>query len=218
MSTDSQEALCSDSVEKSEGLLNLASVDSAVVEQPQPGVSEPSEDQDLDQELNQDLVDQQKVDQEVSLLTCSSERSHPGLKRFHSVDTRGRGRPRPRPLSWLDEPRRHSVEAVSSVESSPQGSSASSGFVSRGDSLQTQTPRRKKKMSPPCISVEPPDFPNALLPAHDSCLRRRAPSSDSKDSFDLTAGENSGPERGSPKNKLLTLPNFSCEKSSSADH
>ncbi|CAB1311801.1 unnamed protein product, partial [Coregonus sp. 'balchen'] len=146
------------------------------------------------------------------------------LKRFHSADTQGRSvlAPRPRPLSWLDDLRRHSVEVCSSVESSPQRStiSTSSGFVSRADSLQIQSqtttqtlpsPRRKKKMSPPCISVDPPDglepqsglhpSPGGLgglgmpppLPGRDtSCLRRRAPSSDSKDSFDLGVGEGLG--------------------------
>lgn len=178
------------------------------------------------------------------------------LKRFHSVDTQGRSvlLPRPRPYSWLDDPRRHSVEVCSSMESSPQRSttSTSSGFVSRADSLQihsqtpTQTslpsPRRKKKMSPPCISVDPPDgvepqsglYPGMgglggiglgglgmppPLPSRDTCLRRRAPSSDSKDSFDLGVGEGSGQDGGSPNlntnPKLLTLPSFSFEKTSS---
>ncbi|KAK6329459.1 hypothetical protein J4Q44_G00014370 [Coregonus suidteri] len=175
------------------------------------------------------------------------------LKRFHSADTQGRSvlAPRPRPLSWLDDLRRHSVEVCSSVESSPQRStiSTSSGFVSRADSLQIQSqtttqtlpsPRRKKKMSPPCISVDPPDglepqsglhpSPGGLgglgmpppLPGRDtSCLRRRAPSSDSKDSFDLGVGEGLGLGLGqegggsNPNPKLLTLPSFSFEKTSS---
>lgn len=169
------------------------------------------------------------------------------LKRFHSADAQGRSilASRPRPLSWLDDPRRHSVEVCSSVESSPQRSttSTSSGFVSRADSLQihsqttTKTlpsPRRKKKMSPPCISVDPPDglesqpglhptlgglgglgMPPPLPSRDTSCLRRRAPSSDSKDSFDLGAGEGLGQEGGGPNPKLLTLPSFSFEKTSS---
>lgn len=242
VSTDSQEALCADTepVEASEGLLNVASLSYCpVVQQPVSTACVKHTEQhtmDPPSSVGQDRVDrvdqESLVDQEVSLLTCSTdypERQNRALKRFHSVDTRGRGRllPRPRPLSWLDEPRRHSVEVCSSVESSPQRShaSTSSGFVSRGDSLQTSTqlpsPRRKKKMSPPCISVDPPDFSLSgapLLPGQDTCLRRRAPSSDSKDSFDLTVGEGSGPDRGSPKTtnpKLLTLPSFSFDKSSS---
>nr|XP_046210863.1 voltage-dependent T-type calcium channel subunit alpha-1G [Oncorhynchus gorbuscha] len=167
------------------------------------------------------------------------------LKKFHSADAQGRSilASRPRPLSWLDDPRRHSVEVCSSVESSPQCSTTSSGFVSRADSLQihsqttTKTlpsPRRKKKMSPPCISVDPPDglesqpglhptlgglgglgMPPPLPSRDTSCLRRRAPSSDSKDSFDLGAGEGLGQEGGGPNPKLLTLPSFSFEKTSS---
>lgn len=178
------------------------------------------------------------------------------LKRFHSVDTQGRSSllPRPRPYSWLDDPRRHSVEVCSMVESSPQRSTASnsSGFVSQTDSLRIQSqtptqislasPRRKKKMSPPCISVEPPDgldlqphlyqgtgglggmglgglrMPSPL-PNRDTYLRRRVPSSDSKDSFEIGVAEGSGQDGGSPNPstnpKLLTLPSFSFEKTSS---
>lgn len=178
------------------------------------------------------------------------------LKRFHSVDTQGRSTllPHPRPYSWLDDPRRHSVEVCPMVEYSPQRSTASdsSGFVSQTDSLQipSQTPtqislaspRRKKKMSPPCISVDPPDGlglqPHLYqgkgglggmgrgglgmpppLPSRDTCLRRRVPSSDSKDSFEMGVAEGSGQDGGSPNPsmnpKLLTLPSFSFEKTSS---
>ncbi|XP_031699954.1 voltage-dependent T-type calcium channel subunit alpha-1G isoform X4 [Anarrhichthys ocellatus] len=166
------------------------------------------------------------------------------LKRFHSAETQGPSAPppRPRPHSWLDDPRCHPVEACASVESRPERSttSTSSGFVSRANSLQihsrtpTQTslpsPRHKKKMSPPCISVDPPDGQEGLypglgglvgmglgglgmpppLPSRDTCLRRRAPSSDSKDSFDLGVGEGSGQDGSAPNPntnpKLLTLP------------
>uniref|UniRef100_A0A8C5HPU9 Voltage-dependent T-type calcium channel subunit alpha n=1 Tax=Gouania willdenowi TaxID=441366 RepID=A0A8C5HPU9_GOUWI len=168
------------------------------------------------------------------------------LKRFHSADTQHRTTlllPRPRPHSWLDDPRCHSVEICSSADSSPQRSTASTGFVSRADSLQipSQThpqsslpsPHRKKKMSPPCISVEPPEGlePHSgvylgmgglvglglsglgmppPLPSRDTWLRRRAPSSDSKDSFDMGVGEAMGQDGGppSPNPKLLTLPSF----------
>uniref|UniRef100_A0A8C1G3J5 Voltage-dependent T-type calcium channel subunit alpha n=1 Tax=Cyprinus carpio TaxID=7962 RepID=A0A8C1G3J5_CYPCA len=115
------------------------------------------------------------------------------LKKYHSVDTQGqRALLLPRPF--------------------PQRSSISSGFVSRGDSLQQQSsPRgRKKKMSPPCISVDPPEGSD-----RDTCLRRRAPSSDSKDSFDLGGGGDGLPQEGIPNSKLLTLPSFSFEKTSS---
>ncbi|XP_051968196.1 voltage-dependent T-type calcium channel subunit alpha-1G [Xyrauchen texanus] len=187
------------------------------------------------------------VDQEVSLivrtgLACRSDDgigggmgdvgvSRSNLKKYHSVDIQGqRVLLLLRPLSWLDDPRRHSIEVCSSVDSSPQSSSISSGFVSRGDSIQQQqsSPRtRKKKMSPPCISVDPPEglehpggFNPALamvpppLPSRDTCLRRRAPSSDSKDSFDLGGGGDGLPQEGVPNSKLLTLPSFSFEKAS----
>lgn len=195
--------------------------------------------------------DSQGSNEGYSSYTGSQESRSPylrQLKRFHSADVQGRSAlmPRPRPSSWLDDPRRHSVEVCSSVESSPQRSttSTSSGFVSRADSLQIQSqtptqtslpsPRRKKKMSPPCISVDPPDglepqsglYPGLgglgmppPLPGQDTCLRRRAPSSDSKDSFDLGVGEGSGQNGGSSNlntnPKLLTLPSFSFEKTSS---
>ncbi|KAM7382096.1 hypothetical protein PAMA_012798 [Pampus argenteus] len=329
VSTDSQEALCSDGGESSEGLVNVASLglppsfpsSSSSTSSPSPcshhhpqpalclvpatpGASpKPSRPSSVHTQpclssyspsstppLLPVMPHQQEepsVDQEVSLITraglagsvdmtmgdegcnggnegyssyagCQESRSPclRQLKRFHSVDTQGHNAllPRPRPYSWLDDPRRHSVEVCPSAESSPQRSttSTSSGFVSRADSLQihsqtsTQTslpsPRRKKKMSPPCISVDPPDglepqsgiYP-ALgglggmglgglgmpppLPSRDTCLRRRAPSSESKDSFDLGAGEGSGQDGGSPNPntnpKLLTLPSFSFEKTSS---
>uniref|UniRef100_A0A3Q1HAQ8 Voltage-dependent T-type calcium channel subunit alpha n=1 Tax=Anabas testudineus TaxID=64144 RepID=A0A3Q1HAQ8_ANATE len=178
VSTDSQEALCSDRGEDNEGL----------------GYCSYSGHQ-----KNRSLCLRQ-------------------LKRFHSADTQGRSTllPRPRPYSWLDDLRRHSVEVCSSVD------------LQIHSQTPTQTslpsPRRKKKMSPPCISVDPPDGLEAqsgLYPGldGDTCLRRRAPSSDSKDSFDLGAGEGSGHDSGSPNpinnSKLLTLPSFSFDKTSS---
>uniref|UniRef100_A0AAQ4R6U2 Voltage-dependent T-type calcium channel subunit alpha n=1 Tax=Gasterosteus aculeatus aculeatus TaxID=481459 RepID=A0AAQ4R6U2_GASAC len=132
--------------------------------------------------------------------------------------------PRPRPYSWLDDPQCNSVEAGSSADSSPHRTtkSTSASFVSRANSLQIHSqnptptllpsPRHKKKMSPPCISVDPPDGQEGLytgmgmgglgmpppLPNRDTCLRRRAPSSDSKDSFDMGVGEGSGQDGSSP--------------------
>uniref|UniRef100_A0A7N8X3L5 Voltage-dependent T-type calcium channel subunit alpha n=1 Tax=Mastacembelus armatus TaxID=205130 RepID=A0A7N8X3L5_9TELE len=219
---------------------------------------------ELDLELQTDGGDMATRSPQLNPLALSMESSYTGcqgnrspcmrqLKRFHSADTHGRSTlpPRPRPYSWLDDLRSHSVEVCSSVESSPQRSttSTSSGFVSQADSLQirsqtpTQTsPRRKKKMSPPCISVDPPEVLEPQsglysglgglggmglgglsmpppLPSRDTCLRRRAPSSDSRDSFDLGVGESSGQDGGSPNPntnpKLLTLPSFSFDKTSS---
>ncbi|XP_077958886.1 voltage-dependent T-type calcium channel subunit alpha-1G isoform X2 [Gasterosteus aculeatus] len=160
------------------------------------------------------------------------------LKRFHSAEEHGPSAPppRPRPYSWLDDLQCNSVEAGSSADSSPHRTtkSTSASFVSRANSLQIHSqnptptllpsPRHKKKMSPPCISVDPPDGQEGLytgmgmgglgmpppLPNRDTCLRRRAPSSDSKDSFDMGVGEGSGQDGSSPNPnanpKLLTLP------------
>uniref|UniRef100_A0A8B9RFN9 Calcium channel, voltage-dependent, T type, alpha 1G subunit n=1 Tax=Astyanax mexicanus TaxID=7994 RepID=A0A8B9RFN9_ASTMX len=124
------------------------------------------------------------------------------LKKHHSADAQGHRVPLlPRPSSWLDDPRRHSIEVCSSTS-------------------QPSPHARKKKMSPPCISVDPPEGPEVqgnFRAARDTCLRRRAPSSDSKDSFDLggSGGGDGLPQEGVPNPKLLTLPSFSFEKSSS---
>uniref|UniRef100_A0A6I8NW22 Voltage-dependent T-type calcium channel subunit alpha-1G n=1 Tax=Ornithorhynchus anatinus TaxID=9258 RepID=A0A6I8NW22_ORNAN len=98
------------------------------------------------------------------------------LKKCYSVDTQGRLR---KPPSWLDDQRRHSIEVSSldsgELEARPGGT------------------RPKKKLSPPCISIDPPEgqgpgpFPRAPLSLStvgaEVCLRRRAPSCDShKDS------------------------------------
>ncbi|MEQ2279825.1 hypothetical protein AMECASPLE_013239 [Ameca splendens] len=326
VSTDSQEALCSDEQESSEGLLNVAAVDlppstspsscsshhhhphmhlalclvpatlgaspkplraSSVHTQQQhclvsysssassssssqlPPLPLPARPQQQQQEEVEEVEEAEasSVDHEVSIITCGGlvksdsiavedagcqESRSPcvrQLKRFHSVDTQGRSSlvPRPRPYSWLDDPRRHSVELSSAEDPCPQRrtTSTSSGFVSHSDSLLIPTqvplpsPRRKKKMSPPCISVDPPDglepqsglYPSLSgmglgglgmpppLPSRETCLRRRVPSSDSKDLFDLGVGDGSGQDGGSPNpnpsTKLLTLPSFSFEKTSS---
>ncbi|KAM9425532.1 voltage-dependent T-type calcium channel subunit alpha-1G [Pholidichthys leucotaenia] len=320
VSTDSQEALCVDGGESSEGLVNVASLGLPLSPSSSPSSTSPSPRSHLHQHHNppqqpalclvpatpaaspkpsrsgsvhtqQNHHDQhclayfpptsppplparphqQEVaseDGEVSLITraglsgsddVSAEDSSSGgnggydsyagcpesrvtclrqLKRFHSADTQARSSllPRPRPHSWLDDPRRHSVEVCSSVNSSPQRSttSTSSGFLSRADSLQIQSqppsqtsPRHKKKMSPPCISVDPPDGLDpqsglytglssiglAGLGGADTCLRKRAHSGDSKDSFDLGVVDGSGQDGTNPK--LLTLPSFSFDKMSS---
>uniref|UniRef100_A0A8C5BLU5 Voltage-dependent T-type calcium channel subunit alpha n=1 Tax=Gadus morhua TaxID=8049 RepID=A0A8C5BLU5_GADMO len=157
------------------------------------------------------------------------------LKRFHSAEAHGHAppRPRPRPASWLDDPRRHTVEACP-MAAAAFGLGPAPPAPTPVAAPPLPPPRRKKKTSPPCISVDPPDGappPSALgpgpppLPRRDAChLRRRGPSSDSKDSFDLGAGEGCGgpgPEPPDPPGtntnpKLLTLPSFSLEKN--AEH
>ncbi|XP_067319875.1 voltage-dependent T-type calcium channel subunit alpha-1G isoform X6 [Anolis sagrei] len=144
------------------------------------------------------------------------------LKKCYSVDTQGLLK---KPSSWLDDQRRHSIE-ICSMENSPQhhSTSSSSGFISQvlSEMEGLQGTRPKKKMSPPCISIDPPDEQGLLLrgsrtaspSSADVCLRRRAPSWDSKDSMD--AGDSALPESVSvtpaPKKDLLTLPSFSFDQ------
>ncbi|KAM7001962.1 voltage-dependent T-type calcium channel subunit alpha-1G isoform 1-T1 [Passerculus sandwichensis] len=144
------------------------------------------------------------------------------LKKYHSVDTQGLLK---KPPSWLDDQRRHSIE-ICSIENSPQhhSTSSSSGFISQVVSEMEclQGTRQKKKLSPPCISIDPPDGqslvprgPHSISPARgDVCLRRRAPSCESKDSVDI--GDSLLPDSMStsptPKKDLLTLPSFSFDQ------
>uniref|UniRef100_A0A8B9CF22 Voltage-dependent T-type calcium channel subunit alpha-1G n=1 Tax=Anser brachyrhynchus TaxID=132585 RepID=A0A8B9CF22_9AVES len=144
------------------------------------------------------------------------------LKKYHSVDTQGLLK---KPPSWLDDQRRHSIE-ICSMENSPQhhSTSSSSGFISQvvSEMEGLQGTRQKKKLSPPCISIDPPDGqnllprgPHSISPASgDTCLRRRAPSCDSKDSMDI--GDSLLPDSMStsptPKKDLLTLPSFSFDQ------
>ncbi|XP_054702246.1 voltage-dependent T-type calcium channel subunit alpha-1G isoform X12 [Grus americana] len=144
------------------------------------------------------------------------------LKKYHSVDTQGLLK---KPPSWLDDQRRHSIE-ICSMENSPQhhSTSSSSGFISQvvSEMEGLQGTRQKKKLSPPCISIDPPDGqsllprgPHSISPASgDICLRRRAPSCESKDSMDI--GDSLLPDSMStsptPKKDLLTLPSFSFDQ------
>ncbi|KFU93432.1 Voltage-dependent T-type calcium channel subunit alpha-1G, partial [Chaetura pelagica] len=144
------------------------------------------------------------------------------LKKYHSVDTQGLLK---NPPSWLDDQRRHSIE-ICSMENSPQhhSTSSSSGFISQvvSEMEGLQGTRQKKKLSPPCISIEPPDGqsllprgPHSISPTSgDICLRRRAPSCESKDSMDI--GDSLLPDSMStsptPKKDLLTLPSFSFDQ------
>ncbi|OXB77005.1 UNVERIFIED_CONTAM: hypothetical protein H355_014827 [Colinus virginianus] len=144
------------------------------------------------------------------------------LKKYHSVDTQGLLK---KPPSWVDDQRRHSIE-ICSMENSPQhhSTSSSSGFISQvvSEMEGLQGTRQKKKLSPPCISIEPPSEqgllprgPHSISPARgDTCLRRRAPSCDSKDSVDI--GDSLLPDSTSappaPKKDLLTLPSFSFDQ------
>ncbi|XP_069779389.1 voltage-dependent T-type calcium channel subunit alpha-1G [Narcine bancroftii] len=152
------------------------------------------------------------------------------IKKFYSVDAQGF---LAKPTSWLSDPRRHSIEICSSVEASPRRHFSSSSCRAIGQAVTNldglQAERQKQKMSPPCISIDPPESqrtrlqsPHGQTSSSDTCLRRRAPSCDSaphRDSVDLTdpPPPESTPTSSSPAKDLQTLPSFSLDQTE-ADH
>lgn len=162
-------------------------------------------------------------------LTAGREKD---LKKFYSVDTRGfLAKP-----SWADDQRRHSIEICPSIDDGER-----SFFESLEDRkrlplhIQSETEyvhgvQRKKKMSPPCISIDPPMEEDSTTPARtkaseNSLLRRRTPSCEStayRDSSELAESQPGDvapkAERRPPpacRGEHLTIPNFSFEQSDS---
>lgn len=145
----------------------------------------------------------------IPVKNCSSaanlaELSIKDPKKCFSVDTEG----------FLEKPygaddhRRHSIEICPSVEVFGQELVEKRHGPMRGQSLHIP---RKKKMSPPCISIEPPvetEAPGSLasmkkLTESSMLLRRRTPSYDlalQLDSLDL------------PENQLSTQPLIKVER------
>uniref|UniRef100_A0A8C3CHJ0 Ion transport domain-containing protein n=1 Tax=Cairina moschata TaxID=8855 RepID=A0A8C3CHJ0_CAIMO len=182
----------------------------------------------VDQEISETNSSSEPFTSETCTASSACSEAQPltpkrnDLKKYHSVDTQGLLK---KPPSWLDDQRRHSIE-ICSMENSPQhhSTSSSSGFISQvvSEMEGLQGTRQKKKLSPPCISIDPPDGqsllprgPHSISPASgDTCLRRRAPSCDSKDSMDI--GDSLLPDSMStsptPKKDLLTLPSFSFDQ------
>ncbi|XP_021559613.2 voltage-dependent T-type calcium channel subunit alpha-1G isoform X21 [Neomonachus schauinslandi] len=115
------------------------------------------------------------------LLTVDSQEEPPcarDLKKCYSVEARSCRR---RPASWLDEQRRHSI-AVSCLDSASQPGLGPDPSSLGGQPLGGPGSRPKKKLSPPSISIDPPESQGPRPPPSPGvCLRRRAPSSDSKD-------------------------------------
>ncbi|XP_058416661.1 voltage-dependent T-type calcium channel subunit alpha-1G isoform X2 [Diceros bicornis minor] len=115
------------------------------------------------------------------LLPVGSQEEPPSprdLKKCHSVEAQSCRR---RPASWLDEQRRHSI-AVSCLDSGSQPHLGPSPSTLGGQPLGGPGSRPKKKLSPPSISIDPPESQGPRPPPSPGiCLRRRAPSSDSKD-------------------------------------
>ncbi|NWI55986.1 CAC1H protein, partial [Calyptomena viridis] len=126
-----------------------------------------------------DLADEENC----STSSLSGSRRDKDLKKFYSTDTKGfLSKP-----SWADEQRRHSIEICPSLgdrdcgfqdpaeekQRSPAHIPAESDYIHGA--------RRKKKMSPPCISIDPPmeddgGAASRTKPSENSMLRRRTPS------------------------------------------
>ncbi|XP_077173314.1 voltage-dependent T-type calcium channel subunit alpha-1H isoform X2 [Paroedura picta] len=149
------------------------------------------------------------------------------LKKFYSVDTRGfLAKP-----TWADDQRRHSIEICPSVTDG-EGSLVESTEERKRLPLHLESEyihgvRRKKKMSPPCISIDPPmeeesNTSTRTKASENSLLRRRTPSCEStayRDPLELAdnqAGDQGGKvERRAPpvcRGEHLTIPNFSYEQ------
>lgn len=146
--------------------------------------------------------------------------------KFFSVDTRG----------FLDNPscsedhRRHSIEICSSVDNNAyeQGVGEKWHLPTRGQSLHIT---RKKKMSPPCISVDPPlemELPPSLASmkklSESTLLRRRTPSYElalQRDSLDFLEHQVLSPPLIKVERQLshcgeyLSLPRFPFHQSDS---
>uniref|UniRef100_A0A8C2Y6R0 Calcium voltage-gated channel subunit alpha1 H n=1 Tax=Coturnix japonica TaxID=93934 RepID=A0A8C2Y6R0_COTJA len=126
----------------------------------------------------------------VPLKNCSTSSLVAGsgkerdLKKFYSIDTKGfLTKP-----SWADDQRRHSIEICPSVRDGDCGFEERTEEKPRSpahiqpESEYIHGARRKKKMSPPCISIDPPmeddgGAASRTKPSENSMLRRRTPSS-----------------------------------------
>ncbi|NWH82027.1 CAC1H protein, partial [Piaya cayana] len=105
------------------------------------------------------------------------------LKKFYSIDTKGfLNKP-----SWADDQRRHSIEICPSISDGDRHFEDPAQEKQRSPAhMQTESEyihgaRRKKKMSPPCISIDPPmeddgGAASRTKPSENSMLRRRTPS------------------------------------------
>ncbi|NXF57090.1 CAC1H protein, partial [Ciccaba nigrolineata] len=105
------------------------------------------------------------------------------LKKFYSIDTRGFLN---KPI-WADDQRRHSIEICPSISDGdcsfedPAEEKQRSPAHIQTESEYIHGARRKKKMSPPCISIDPPmeddgGAASRTKPSENSMLRRRTPS------------------------------------------
>uniref|UniRef100_A0A8C0P1D9 Voltage-dependent T-type calcium channel subunit alpha n=1 Tax=Canis lupus familiaris TaxID=9615 RepID=A0A8C0P1D9_CANLF len=128
--------------------------------------------------IRTDSLDVQGLGSREDLLSEEEPPSPRDLKKCHSVEAQSCRR---RPASWLDEQRRHSI-AVSCLDGGSQPSLGPGPSSLGGQPLGGPGSRPKKKLSPPSISIDPPESQGPRPPPSPGvCLRRRAPSSDSRD-------------------------------------
>ncbi|XP_028377940.1 voltage-dependent T-type calcium channel subunit alpha-1G isoform X18 [Phyllostomus discolor] len=136
------------------------------------------------------------------LLAVGSQEEPPSardLKKCYSVEAQSCRR---RPASWLEEQRRHSI-AVSCLDSGSQAHLDPGPSSLGGPPLGGPGSRPKKKLSPPSISIDPPESQGVRPPPSPGiCLRRRAPSSDSKD-LSASGPPDSMAASPSPKKDML---------------
>ncbi|NXX63469.1 CAC1H protein, partial [Scopus umbretta] len=145
---------------------------------PSPGDSPPNPEGCLFE--SSDLADEENCST-TSLSRGSSKEKD--LKKFYSIDTRGfLSKP-----SWADDQRRHSIEICPSISDGdcsfegPAEEKQRSPAHIQMESEYIHGARRKKKMSPPCISIDPPmeddgGAASRTKPSENSMLRRRTPS------------------------------------------
>ncbi|KAM9305191.1 voltage-dependent T-type calcium channel subunit alpha-1H [Gastrophryne carolinensis] len=163
----------------------------------------------------------------VSLAGTSSK----DLKKFYSVDTQGF---LAKPL-WAEDQRRHSIEICPSIDDDGDScfdlsidDKQDSSVLIRSDPEFIHGVRRKKKMSPPCISIDPPmeddsgTASRTKASENSMMLRRRTPSCEStayRDSLDLSDNQcveqQSKSERRNQaacRNEHLIIPCYSMDQ------
>uniref|UniRef100_A0A8D2CNS5 Voltage-dependent T-type calcium channel subunit alpha n=1 Tax=Sciurus vulgaris TaxID=55149 RepID=A0A8D2CNS5_SCIVU len=156
--------------------------------------------------IRTDSLDVQGLGSQEDLLS-EEPLSTRDLKKCYSVESQSGRR---RPASWLDEQRRHSI-AVSCLDSGSQPHLGPSPSTLGGQPLGGPGSRPKKKLSPPSISIDPPEIHSPRPPPSPGvCLRRRAPSSDSKDPS-ASGLPDSMAASPSPKKDVLSLSGLSSD-------
>ncbi|XP_059852751.1 voltage-dependent T-type calcium channel subunit alpha-1G isoform X28 [Delphinus delphis] len=159
--------------------------------------------------IRTDSLDVQGLDSREDLLSEEEAPSPRDLKKCYSVEARSCPR---RPASWLDAQRRHSI-AVSCLDSGSQPRLGPGSSSLRGQPLGGPGSRPKKKLSPPSISIEPPESQSQgprPPPSPGVCLRRRAPSSDSKEPS-ASGPPDSMAASPPPKKDVLSLSGLSSD-------